>query len=362
MWGRTVFCWLTVVCTLGAALRSPGRAQSCPGEECAGDTNCDNQVTIDEILTVVNNALDGCPATISPDQACTDYASAECAKLDMCVINGTTARYGGPLVCRARQKQACLTRLAAPGTGNDPTAVEQCLQQIPSASCNEFDLGEIAECQAKTGSIANGQACAFSGQCQSANCAIVTGTSCGTCAPPNQAGDSCATTSCSAGLFCIAATQQCQPRGSGDAACDSGHPCGAGLSCVTPSGMPSGTCQPAGATVGAACDPSRQTAPACDPNLNLRCDGTSHTCLADSFTGAGAQCGVVNHIGVSCTNASTCFGAQGQTPGMCLANAADGGPCDTQAGPSCLPPARCVTGGGSATAGLCRLADPASCS
>jgi hypothetical protein len=189
----------------------------------------------------------------------------------------------------------------------------------------------------------------------------VAGTNCGTCAAPNQAGDSCATRSCSASLFCVTATQQCQPRGNANSACDTDHPCGAGLSCVTPSGMTSGTCQSAGASVGTMCDASRQSAPGCDPNLGLYCDGPTHTCMADTYAPAGAPCGLVNHIGVACTSDSTCFGAQGQTPGLCLANAVDGGACDTQAGPSCLPPARCVTGGGSTTTGVCHLPNPAAC-
>jgi len=206
-----------------------------------------------------------------------------------------------------------------------------------------------------------GAPCAFSGQCESANCATITGTNCGSCAPPNLAGDSCATTSCSQGLFCIAGTQQCQPRGSAGAGCDADHPCGAGLSCVTAAAMPSGTCQTAGSSVETACDPKHQNAPGCDPSAGLYCDASTKTCHAVTYATAGGQCGSINQVSVACTNASTCFGAQGETPGTCVANALEGMACDTQAGPSCVPPATCVTGSPTATNGVCRLPDPTVC-
>lgn len=345
--------------TLIQASRST--AQCCGTEQCSGDFNCDGQVTIDEIITAVNNALTGCVAPVGADQACADFATANCTKLDQCILNGTTIRYGGASTCQARQKQACLVRLGATGTGNDPAAVELCVSELPSAACGEFDLGVIPECEAQIGTLPAGAPCAFSGQCQSANCAIVNGTNCGTCAPANQAGDSCATTSCSTGSVCVAATQECQPRGAMGSACDADHPCGAGSSCVTPAAMSSGTCQAAGGSVGVSCDPKRQTAPGCDPNAGLYCDSTTDTCLATTYVTAGAQCGLVNHATAACTNASTCFGAQGQNPGTCVADATNGTACDTQAGPSCIPPARCVIGAPTATSGVCRLPDPTKC-
>lgn len=336
-------------------------AQCCGSEQCAGDLNCDGQVTVDELIVAVNNALQSCAAPVSADQACTDLAIASCTKLDQCVFNGTTARYGGASTCRQRQKQACMVRLGAAGTGNSPSDVEGCVSLLPSSSCNDFDLGNIPECQARIGSGATGAPCAFGGQCQSSNCAIVTGTNCGPCAGPNAAGDSCATTSCSHGFACVKGTLLCQPIGSGGASCDTDHPCGAGLSCVTPSGSSSGTCETAGSSLGAACDPKRQTAPGCDANAGLYCDGTTNSCANVTYVTAGAQCGSVNHVGVGCTNASTCFGAQGSTPGTCIADAANGAPCDTQAGPACVPPAGCVTGGPAVTSGICRLPDPTVC-
>ena len=360
---RIVLLAFAILSTLASVIirPAPSAAQCCGSEQCSGDLNCDGQVTVDEILTAVNSALSGCLTPIGADQACADSATANCTKLDQCILNGTTIRYGGGSTCQARQKQTCLARLGAPSTGNNPNAVEGCASKLPSAPCSEFDLGDIPECEAKIGALLNGAPCTFSGQCQSANCAILNGTNCGTCAPANLAGDSCATTSCSTGFACVAATQQCQPRGALGNTCDAAQPCSAGLSCFTPAGASSGKCKTAGSSVGVPCDPKRQTTAGCDPNAGLYCDTTTNTCLAITYVTAGAQCGSVNNATVACTLASTCFGAQGQTPGTCVANAVDGMPCDTQAGPSCIPPARCVSGGPSATSGVCQLPDPTKC-
>jgi hypothetical protein len=361
--GSIVTCWLTALSLFGvAAIRpSSSAAQCCGTEQCGGDFNCDGQVTVDEILAAINNALLGCGPAVSADQACTDSATANCGKLDECVFNGTSIRYGGASTCRTRQTHACLERLGAAGTGNSPPDVELCVSEVPGASCNDFDLGNIAECQAKIGSGPSGGSCAFDGQCMSANCTLINGTNCGHCAAPNQAGDSCASTSCSHGLVCVKSTQLCQPRGIASGSCDADHPCGAGLSCVTPSGAASGTCQAAGSSVGAGCDPKRQTAAGCDPNAGLYCDATTKTCLTVTYATASQPCGLVSGVENVCTNASTCFGAQGQTPGTCMADALDGMPCDSAAGPACIPPATCVTGGGSATTGTCQLPDPSAC-
>src|SRR5512135_1103219 len=131
-------------------------AQCCGSEQCNGDFNCDGQVTVNEIILAVNNALTGCPMPVGADQACADSATANCTKLDQCVLNGTTIRYGGASTCQARQNQACLERLEATGTDNYPNAVELCVSEVPSASCSDFDLGSIPECEAKVGTGAVG--------------------------------------------------------------------------------------------------------------------------------------------------------------------------------------------------------------
>lgn len=336
---------------------SPSPATQVP---CEGDFNGDGKVTVDELVTAVNNALYGCPTNIGADQACTDLAAAHCAKLDQCVVNGTMIRYGQLATCQSRLKQLCIVALGANGTGNTPDTQERCALELPAVPCDSFDIRQGFICPPKAGTVPIGGACAFDAQCVTSTCAIATGTNCGTCAAANQAGDSCASASCSLGFFCVDSTQQCQLPVPNAAVCDSGHPCNVSLSCVIPNGMISGTCEPAGETSGAACDPTRQIAAGCNGNAGLYCNGTTKTCMPVTYATASGQCGIVNHAVVDCINASTCFGAQGQTPGTCIADALEGTPCDTVAGPSCLLPARCVNGSG-ATAGICRLPDPTVC-
>ena len=354
---RAVPSVASFVLALSVIIPSRGTGQCCGSGQCPGDLNCDGRVTINELITAVNSALAGCPPSVCADQACADFALANCTKLDDCVLNGTSQRYGGASTCRQRQKEICLVRLGATGTGNNPTAIEQCVSETAPADCNDFDAGNIPECEAKIGSGANGTPCAFGGQCQSTNCAIVTGSNCGTCAPASSAGDSCTTTSCSHGFACVTVgtTQECEPIGSAGAACGPGIPCGAGLSCVTASG----TCQVSGTSVGAACDPKHQTAPGCDGSMGFSCNGA--TCAAITYATAGEPCGLVGQVVYGCTNAATCFVAQGQTQGTCIADAADGAPCNTEIGPFCVPPAQCVTNSPEAVSGTCRFPDPTKC-
>ena len=71
-----------------------------------------------------------------------------------------------------------------------------------------------------------------------------------------------------------------------------------------------------------------------------------------------AACGTLpDGSRAECINAD-CFTATGpaaatDTNATCVAQAADGAGCDTQLGPLCLTPARCVTSGIGATSGTC---------
>ena len=303
----------------------------------------------------------GCSSGPSADQACTLSAAATCAKIDQCIKNGVVNRYGDLATCQARQKQSCLSALTASATGNTPTFVETCAATIPGASCSDYESALVTECAPKMGTLALGAACAYAAQCASSVCAITKGTNCGVCAAASNAGDSCATATCSRGLTCVATTSMCQPDGAASASCDKDHPCGFGLSCVGAVMTTPGTCQTSGKTVGAACDPKRLTAPACDANQGLGCDSATKQCVALTYASDGMPCGLVGTTVTACSGTATCYGASGATPGMCKAAAKDGAACDTDVGPGCLPTARCVTGSATVAAGTCQLVDPTAC-
>jgi hypothetical protein len=301
----------------------------------------------------------GAQGQTSAERACSDLAVASCQKEDQCVQNAVVTFYGDAATCQARQQLSCLPYLTAPGVTNTTADVENCAAAATAASCEEFLTG-IPCLHAGTRTV--GDACSQTVQCVSgAYCAIVRGTTCGTCAPPVQPGSSCAEVSCSHGLVCVSDNLECQPLGSNGDACDTDHLCGTGLWCVRPDAATAGRCEPAGTTAGTPCAPSGYTAPGCDFDAGLYCDARTDTCAEVGYASVGAQCGYVNGTYVRCTDASACVTVLGQSNGVCKAAAPDGGPCDTVSGPPCLPPARCVTGNPTATSGTCEIADPLAC-
>lgn len=307
-----------------------------------------------------SSALSGTPGDSGPtaDMACTDTARATCTEAQTCTPATVQATYGDEPTCEVRIKASCLNTLAAPGTGGSPAKTEACAQAYATYGCADYRnrTNIPAACQQVTGSVANGSACEFAGQCQSGFCAIVPGNACGTCAITPQQGDSCAQlTSCGQTLTCTIDTLVCTSLAAQGQSCGQGQPCGAGLSCVAPGGDGTpGTCQPAGAQVGAACDGSLKTSASCDNALGLYCDGTKKECAQTTYAGDGQACGYdsVAATNVQCTG-GTCEGAiasQAQL-GTCAGRAADDGLCVVPDGgastPSagCLPPARCVAAG-----------------
>jgi hypothetical protein len=78
------------------------------------------------------------------------------------------------------------------------------------------------------------------------------------------------------------------------------------------------------------------------------------TCQPIVYVAAGSPCGTILGVKNLCTN-GTCdpVGDGGYT---CVARAADKAACNTVAGPSCQPPARCIgTALDGGTSGTCQL-------
>src|SRR5205823_4071670 len=146
---------------------------------------------------------------------------------------------------------------------------------------------------------------------------------------------------------------------------DDTHPCDRGLSCVVTGNDATGICATAGTRVGLACGGK---APGCDGTRGLSCvtmagagtcqpiglagtmpgpDGGVTAARPDGGPGAaptaaGTPCGqLADGSRIACV-AGTCITLAGADLGACVPFAADGYPCDTAAGPGCMPPARCV--------------------
>jgi hypothetical protein len=127
--------------------------------------------------------------------------------------------------------------------------------------------------------------------------------------------------------------------------------------------------------------------PACDPTLGLYCGGAAgaKTCqlvvyggagpdggvsgtdggtVSGGATPAGTPCGVLadgTHVGCVAGGCYTATGpATGSDLGTCSPFAADNAACDSNLGPDCMLPARCVASG-SGTAGTCLIPDATTC-
>jgi hypothetical protein len=134
-----------------------------------------------------------------------------------------------------------------------------------------------------------------------------------------------------------------------------------------------GTCQKAGAAVGAACDGSRKTMASCDNDLGLVCIPTAKgsavgTCQKITLVADGATCGAIGSMPITgfaeCQAGGACIkGADGGTTGICMAPAADGAACDSDPtkGPPCLSPAKCLPTADGGTAGTCTVPDATKC-
>lgn len=316
------------------------------------------------VAALLSAGLGGC----SPDdltggekKACVIYASAECAKLDSCVLHGVANRYGDPATCLARLTAGCEANAGTHDSATTTGSLEGCANALPGAACGDFERDTIALCAPAQGTLATGDACAFSSQCSSTFCQLVAGTLCGTCQPLTTIGASCATTDCSRGYVCVASTKTCQAPSAEGTACGDTEPCGFALTCVTASGSTMGTCQATGTAVGAACDPRHETGPGCDQQAGLVCDGATGMCIELTYAGAGQPCGNVSGTEIACDGASVCFGVSGTTPGMCKALVKEGSACDPTSGPTCMSPARCVGPGLPTNPGTCQLPDGKVC-
>jgi hypothetical protein len=317
--------------------------------------------------SVTSTAQGNVDGGLTADQSCATLAQAECGKRASC-SNGTsiTRVYGEMSVCLARAALQCTTRLAAPNTGATAQTVSRCAAAYPTLSCNDFFDGKLPADCTPSGPGANGQPCAFNGQCATAYCGGTANALCGSCAAQPAAGDSCANSLCGPGQNCVAETMTCEDVGILNGSCATNDPCGNGLSCVGVSSTSAqGTCEVALGTVGAACGGG--TTPACNGSLGLSCVGATggKTCVAISYVSDGMPCGNLSNTSFAQCKAGTCYTATGVASGSqmgnCKLDAIEGASCDTVLGPSCMTPARCVVASDGGTSGLCTVLTGSTC-
>jgi hypothetical protein len=302
-------------------------------------------------------AVDAGPSAAT---ACADLASAECAELEICAKVLLETRYGSVPTCESRLGASCTRSLGAPSTGNTARHAEACAQKYTTWSCADYlsNADLPAACTPPTGTLPSGSACSFAAQCRTGFCAIAQNVACGTCAPSPAVGDSCASLStCGAHLLCLPGARVCGTLGAPGAECSKDAPCGAHLSCIgarTATGVP-GRCQSSATASGIPCDPTLAKGPGCDYDGSLVCNGQTKTCEPLTISPAGGPCDLEDHQFATCAADGRCNTNEAGATGSCSAAAADGEACSAAgAGPSCLPPARCIVTFASSTSGTCQ--------
>lgn len=319
------------------------------GADSAADTSIDTLMTTDSAFGA-DVPIEDVP-TVSADVACQRLAEADCSRANACSKIYVDVLYGDVDTCTTRLKAACLRVLGAPGVHETPSMAAACASDIATLSCDDLYAKNLpASCDVPPGDAANGAACGDDEQCASSFCAWPGGATCGTCAAARKIGDDCVSGECGRTLACVSG--KCQKAGKLGDSCDSkSNPCVADLSCF------GGTCV-AAASAGAACDANEKTNPACDQAAGLFCNPGTHVCQKLGEAKAGEACGADFAAGTFsvCTAGAVCRTTSGTLSGTCVAPAADGAECNSDAsiGPECLSPARCV-------GTVCKLPDPAAC-
>jgi hypothetical protein len=312
----------------------------------------------------------------SPDKACAILAKAQCDRRLACtnaiqpdgvfILN----TYGDMSMCLTRQHEACVNNATAPGTGTSPAQLEKCASEYASWLCADLFDGNAnppPDC-APAGKLANGQACAMAGQCASRFCSGTKNASCGLCADEPLDGASCTTSGCAPGQACKTETNDamvCRDRLLvGDMTCTTDTLCQAFSTCVGASATKTGVCTPTSSVAGR---PVRWHQPGLRKQSWTRMLGQQPVPRPASKSPMSVTRLPAEHFPmVHARSASTPIAsppdgpaAATDTDATCVAQVADGTACDTQFGPLCLAPARCVTSAG--TTGICTVPNATSC-
>lgn len=273
-------------------------------------------------------------------EACDQYAKAYCSRYEACAPALMTMIYGSADMCIKRLKPVCIEALGLQGTTKTPEFASQCAAALSNYACSSLVVREYPdECKPQPGPRQEGESCGEEGQCATRYCKYEAAQGCGVCRNRASAGGICQVDSdCNAGLACTK-DGKCVPYGAIEAACNAGDmPCAPGLSCMGAAGTATGKCQKA-RSGGEECEIAATTKPGCDLLQGLYCTLTG-ICKKAQFAGTGEACGAITGGYALCSASGKCSPAG--AVGTCLAAAADGDACDSEAGPYCMPLAQCI--------------------
>ena len=130
------------------------------------------------------------PPTV--DEACGQFATAFCGRLEGCAPFALQILYGDSATCDvARRRSGCMRDLEVPDTNQTTTDMVACAHDANNASCDDLVANNFpASCQIKPGVRVNGEGCGSSWQCMSTHCEKTDG-DCGVCAPRAAASGAC---------------------------------------------------------------------------------------------------------------------------------------------------------------------------
>lgn len=238
------------------------------------------------------------------------YAAELCSAYERCLGDEVYALFTNGSDCNQLTEQRIRNgefsqyeaKVAAGKLHYDGTKMQACLDAVHARTCDTLSVRPIPECEsALDGTVALGEACDLSAECQGATfCQSQSGTCPAHCVALLVAGQDCsADEQCASGLLCSGETKKCVAPASLGQPCEYGAPaCAAGLLCMgkEDASQTSGTCKTPGevfsASEGGACDPR---AILCKQGLSCAVDtlvanAATFQCLKTGGYSAGGTC------------------------------------------------------------------------
>src|SRR5260221_10931950 len=128
-----------------------------------------------------DSSVETAPPTVA--EACGQYATTLCSRLDGCAPYALQIFYGDITTCASRVTLGCMRDLEVPDTNQTTTDMATCARDAANATCDDLVANVVpASCQIKPGIRRDGEGCGSSWQCMSTHCEKTDG-DCGVCAP-----------------------------------------------------------------------------------------------------------------------------------------------------------------------------------
>lgn len=243
--------------------------------------------------------IGGSSANVTNAEACSAYLDAYCGWVARCDVLVLRDYWDTVAQCKEANTAECLDSFTAPGSAWTVAGTMDCAEKVSAAECALV----ISRLCPVHGSLADGAACRYDGQCASGVCQRTDWfLDCGHCAEPGVEGASChQLNGCVAGF-------ECSLGGDTRDTCVRGNPVGAACdfyqsNCAYGLGCTNGTCKTLPGA-GETCSPQPYE---CDPSQDVECLGG--TCVKLQWVHEGEACDAGKAIlcvgDLTCTN-GTC--------------------------------------------------------